>query len=323
MKNSILKATLVTVIGLTGAFQAAHAAWPKDSPIEVIVGFAPGGSTDIMARMLAPYIAKHLGNNASIIIVNRPGASGEIAVSQIMRAKPDGYTIGIVNLPGYFFLPMYRKTSYTTQDLSLVARVVSDPSLMVTRKDGKLKDLQQVVNQLKKDPSSLSAGHNGLGTNGHIAMVQLNKAAGVQLNAIPFSGTSQQKSALAASTMDIAFVSASEVPDPEKEAVPMRVLAQFTKTKVAHLQAVPTTLELGYPVEMTAERGFAAPKNLPSAIMTQLQKAVESAMSDPEYIKSAKNDAPFLSYLGGADWTKQIEKGRSAYEEIAKSLPKD
>jgi tripartite-type tricarboxylate transporter receptor subunit TctC len=206
MKNSILKAALVTVIGFTGAFQTAHAAWPTDSPIEVIVGFAPGGSTDVMARMLAPYIAKHLGNNTSIIIVNRPGASGEIAVSQIMRAKPDGYTIGIVNLPGYFFLPMYRKTSYTTQDLSLVARVVSDPSLMVTRKDGKLKDLQQIVTQLKKDPSSLSAGHNGLGTNGHIAMVQLNKAAGVQLNAIPFSGTSQQKSALAGSTMDIAFV---------------------------------------------------------------------------------------------------------------------
>jgi tripartite-type tricarboxylate transporter receptor subunit TctC len=323
MKNSILKATVVTVIGLTGVFSAAHAAWPSDAPIEVIVGFAPGGSTDIMARILAPYIAKHLGNNASIVVVNRPGASGEISVSQVMRAKPDGYTIGVVNLPGYFFLPMYRKTSYTTQDLSLVARVVSDPSLMVTRKDGKLKDFQQVVTQLKKESLSLSAGHNGLGTNGHIAMVQLNNVAGVQLNAIPFSGTSQQKNALAGSTIDIAFVSASEVPDPEKEAIPMRVLAQFARTKAVNFPSVPTTFELGYAVEMTAERGFAAPKNLPNTIMTRLQKAVEAAMSDPEYIKTAKNDAPFLSYLGGAEWTKQIEKGRSAYEEIAKSLPKD
>lgn len=84
----------------------AHAAWPSDSPIEVIVGFAPGGTTDVMVRVLAPYIAKQLGDGTSLVIVNRAGASGEIGVAQVKRAKPDSYTRGIVNLPGYFFVPM-------------------------------------------------------------------------------------------------------------------------------------------------------------------------------------------------------------------------
>jgi len=104
---------VAAVVSLTG-IAPANAAWPSDASIEVIVGFAPGGTTDVMVRVLAPYIAKQLGDNAQLVIVNRPGASGEIGVSQVKRAKPDGYTVGIVNLPGYFFVPMYRKASYST-----------------------------------------------------------------------------------------------------------------------------------------------------------------------------------------------------------------
>ena len=111
--------------GLAGctlaAASLAHAAWPADAPIAITVGFAPGGATDVMVRTLAPFIARHLGDNASVVIQNRPGASGELAISSVMRAKPDGYSLVVVNLPGYFFVPMYRKSSYATKDLTLLA----------------------------------------------------------------------------------------------------------------------------------------------------------------------------------------------------------
>ena len=319
LMGCVLAATAV----LLAHVSPAHAAWPADAPIEVVVGFAPGGSTDVMVRVLAPFIARQLGDKATLVIVNRPGASGEIAVAQVMRAKPDGYTVGIVNLPGYFFVPMIRKAAYGTKDLTLVARVVSDPTVMVARKDSKLADLRQAVAQLKASPSSLSAGHNGVGTNGHLALLRLEKAAGVKLTAIPYNGSAQQKTAMGGSQLDIAFLSASEVPDPDNEATPMRLLAQFTKTKVARLSTIPTTYELGLPVEMTAERGFAAPNGLPPPVLASLQKAVEAAMKDPEYVKAARNDAPFLSYLGGAEWTRQIEQDQKTYEEIARTLPKE
>ena len=139
MTTPVWSAVIAAVVSLAGV-GPARAAWPADAPIEVIVGFAPGGTTDVMVRVLAPYIARQLGDKATLVIVNRPGASGEIAVGQVMRAKPDGYTLGIVNLPGYFFVPMIRKAAYGTKDLTLVARVVSDPTVMVARKDSKLVD---------------------------------------------------------------------------------------------------------------------------------------------------------------------------------------
>jgi tripartite-type tricarboxylate transporter receptor subunit TctC len=218
---------------------------------------------------------------------------------------------------------MFRKSSYTTGDLTLLARVVSDPTIMVTRKDSKLADLKQVLSALAKAPSSISAGHNGLGTNGHLAMARLESAAGVKFNAIPYNGTAQQKTALGSSTLDIAFLAASEIADPDNEATPVRLLAQFTKNKVQRIASVPTTYELGIPVEMTAERGFAAPNGVPPAILARLEKAIEAAMKDPEYLKAARNDAPFLSFLGGADWTRQIEQERRTYEAIARTLPKE
>ena len=301
----------------------AHAAWPSDAPINVTVGFAPGGSTDVMVRSLAPFIAKHLGDNASLVVQNRPGASGELAINTVMRAKPDGYSLVVVNLPGYFFVPMFRKSSYTTGDLTLLARVVSDPTILVARKDSKFTDLKQVLASLKPAPGSISAGHNGLGTNGHLAMARLETAAGVKFNAIPYNGTAQQKTALGSNTLELAFLAASEVPDPENEATPVRLLAQFTKEKVKRIEGVPSTFELGFPVEMTAERGLAAPNGMPAPILARLEKAIEAAMKDPDYIKAARNDAPFLSFLGGADWTRQIERDRRAYEAIARTLPKE
>ena len=319
--NNILRAGVASLA--VGAASLAHAAWPSDAPINVTVGFAPGGSTDVMVRALAPFIAKHLGDNAQIVIQNRPGASGELAISSVMRAKPDGYSLVVVNMPGYFFVPMYRKSSYTTKDLTLLARVVSDPTIMVTRKDSKLGDLKQVLAALKAAPKSISAGHNGVGTNGHLAMARLEAAAGVKFNAIPYNGTAQQKTALGSSTLDIGFLAASEVPDAEHEATPMRLLAQFTRQKVQRIAGVPSTFELGLPVEMTAERGFAAPNGVPAPILARLEKAIEAAMKDPEYLKAARNDAPFLSFLGGADWTHQLEQERRAYEEIAHTLPKE
>lgn len=323
MKTKLNNLAAALAAALALAAPTAQAAWPADAPINVTVGFAPGGTTDVMVRTLAPFIAKHLGDNASIVVQNRPGASGELAITQVMRAKPDGYSLVVVNTPGYFFVPMYRKSAYTTKDLTLLARVVSDPTVMVARKDSKVTDLKQALATLKAQPSTISAGHNGLGTNGHLAMVRLEAASGAKFNAIPYNGSAQQKQALATNTLDIAFLAASEVPDPDNEATPVRLLAQFTKTKVQRLSSVPTTYDLGLQVEMTGERGFAAPNGVPAPILSRLEKAIEAAMKDPEYLKVARADAPFLSFLGGADWGRHLEQDRKAYEDIARTLPKE
>src|SRR4051812_32509379 len=158
------------ILALVAAFGVAAcgpalAAWPDDKPIEVIIGFAPGGGTDVMARKLLPVVEKKLDGKAKFVVLNKPGAGGEIAFALIARAAPDAYLMGVVNVPGYNFLPMTRKTQYTMDEIRLVARVVDDPGVMVVRTDNKFTNLSDVLAALRSNPGSVTFGHNGAGTN--------------------------------------------------------------------------------------------------------------------------------------------------------------
>lgn len=301
----------------------AHAAWPEDKPIEVIVGFAAGGETDIMARGLAPFIQKHLGGKANLVVINRVGASGEIASSYLQRAVPDGYTIGVVNVPPLYFVPLTKRSQYDPKELSLISRVVSDPTFLVTRANSPYTTLKQIVAALKENPNSLSFGYNGVGTNGHLAMLQLKLATGTQLNGIPFNGSSHSKSALLGGHIDFMFSSITAIPAPEKEVVPLRIVAQFMESRASALKDVPTAKEQGIDSVMPAERGFAVPKAVPSAIQVRLQQAIAASLKDPEFLKTATTYASVISYLPGAEWQRLLDANMPSLELLAKKMAKD
>ena len=147
-----MRPTIHAVLGATLSLalcQPALAAWPEDRPIEVVVGFPAGGGTDIMARKLIPFMEKRLGGKARFIVLNKPGAAGEISTTAIARAEPDGYTIGVVNVPSFLFVPMTKKSQYSPDDVRLVARVVDDPTVVVVRADSKFSSLKDVVEALR------------------------------------------------------------------------------------------------------------------------------------------------------------------------------
>ena len=133
-------ALVAAVFGVV-ACGPAFAGWPDDKPIEVVIGFAPGGATDVMARKLLPFVEQRLGGKAKFVVLNKPGAGGEIAFAAIQRAAPDAYAIGVVNVPGYNFIPMTRKTQYGMDEIRLIARVVDDPSVIVVPADSKFTSL--------------------------------------------------------------------------------------------------------------------------------------------------------------------------------------
>ena len=158
MKAKMLK-SIAVAIALTSTVPA-WAAWPDDKPIEVVVGFAAGGGTDLMARKLLPFVQKRLGANVQFVVQNKPGAAGEIANAYVARAKADGYTLAIVNVPGFLFLPMTKKAQYEATDFQLISRVVDDPTIVVTKSDNKINTFQAVLAALKQSPGALSFGHN-------------------------------------------------------------------------------------------------------------------------------------------------------------------
>src|ERR1700712_3135256 len=128
MNHILNRALSALLLSITAA--PALAAWPDDKPIEIVVGFAPGGETDIMARGLAPFIARQLGVKAVTVVTNKVGASGEIGNAYFQRAKADGYTLGVVNLPPLTFVPLTKKSQYDPKQMVMVARAVSDPTFL-------------------------------------------------------------------------------------------------------------------------------------------------------------------------------------------------
>ncbi|WP_020202383.1 tripartite tricarboxylate transporter substrate binding protein [Cupriavidus sp. WS] len=308
---------------LATAAAGALAQWPDDKPIQVLVGFAAGGGTDTMARTMAPFIQKHLGGHATLVVQNKPGAAGEIANIGLMRAPADGYTIGVVNLPAMAFVPLYRKTQFDPAALRLVARVLSDPTILVARKDSPYNTLGEVVAALRQRPGSLSFGHNGVGTNGHLALLQLQNAGGVKLNDIPFNGTSQSKTALFGGHIDFAAVTTGEMQDVGKEAVPLKILAQMGERRAASVPNVPTAREQGIDDVMPAERGIAVPAGVPAALVARLRQAIQATLRDPDYLRQAGNDAPVLAYLDGDAWARDIAGRQAVMRKLAASMPKE
>jgi len=128
MLNLIKKTTAIATAVVLTAGTAMAADYPN-KPIEVIVGFAAGGGTDVMARTVAPFIEKYLGNGASVVIKNVPGASGQIGVTEAAHATPDGYTLGTFNLPGMMARTIDRKSDYDVDSFTYLANVVNDPNV--------------------------------------------------------------------------------------------------------------------------------------------------------------------------------------------------
>ncbi|WP_043459082.1 tripartite tricarboxylate transporter substrate binding protein [Azohydromonas australica] len=318
-KNTLAAAMAATLL----AAAPAWAAWPDDKPIEVVVGFAPGGGTDLMARKLVPFVQKRLGGKAQFVVVNKPGAAGEIANTYVAKAKPDGYTLAVVNMPSFFFVPMSKKSQYQAEDFQLVARVIDDPTILLVRSDSKYGSLQSLVAASKQQPGSVSFGHNGTGTNGELAITMLSKAAGVQLNAVPYKGTAAQKTDLLGGHLDVALVSAGEVPELHEGAkANVRGLAQLTAKRSTALPQVPTATEASLSVLMSSERGFAAHKGVPADIVKRLEKAIAEAVMDPEFLAASTDDA-LLAYLPGAEWQKALEPTRKALQPLVDAQPKN
>jgi tripartite-type tricarboxylate transporter receptor subunit TctC len=312
--------TLAAAFGFA-AFGSAWAAWPEDKPIEVVVGFAPGGGTDVMARKLLPFVERALGGKAKFVVLNKPGAGGEIAFMSIARAAPDGYAIGTVNVPGYNFLPMTRKTQYSTDDIRLVARVVEDPNVVVVSAESPFKDLSDVIAALRSKPGSVTFGHNGAGTNGHLAIRMLAAAAKVEPNEISYRGTAAQRTDLLGGHLDIGMISLSEIPELHgTNKGPLRVLAILSKKRFSALPEVPTAEEAGFAVTSTAERGFAVPKSVPDDIVKRLEAGIAEGLRNPEYLTGSPGDEPVIAFMPGAEWQKRLDDMSAALRPFAEQM---
>ncbi|WP_183898619.1 tripartite tricarboxylate transporter substrate binding protein [Rhizobium sp. AN80A] len=302
---------------LVASASYAHAEWPNDRPIQMIVAFAPGGSTDVMARAIEPFLEKELG--ADIVIENRPGASGEIAYTALAKAKPDGYTFSYINTPGYLSMQVQRKLGYDPKSIKPIVRIVDDPTAIVVPAASEIKTLKDFVEASKAKPGSVSYGSSGIGTDDHLAIILLGSATGTSFTHIPFSGAGETRTAILGSQVSGGGLNISEFAGNDTSG--LRMIAHFGTERSPQLPDVPTAKEQGFDVQMTSERGIAAPRDLPDDITQKFSDAMKKVLDNPDFQKQAKQLALPLAYLSGPDWEKEMPDRLARFQKIWNETP--
>jgi len=303
-------------------FPAAAQAWPG-KPIRFVVPFAPGGSSEIIARAAAGELSKSFGQN--VFVDNKPGASGNIAMQEVARSD-DQHTIILGHIGTLAVNPyMYDKLPYDpNKDFKPVSLLAKVPSLYVVNPNVPAKDLKEFVALIKAKPGTMNYGSAGNGSAGHLAMEYLKMAAGLFITHIPYKGTGPQLTDLLAGRLEAASVGASAIL-PYIKAGKLRCIATGSTQRLPQLPDVPTVAEQGFPgFEMTQWYGMLAPASMAQANIDKLAAETQKAMKAPATLERLNQDA--AQAIGGtpaqfAQFIAQEQKRWKQVVERAKIKP--
>ena len=275
--SRIFVAALAGLLSLAAQAQA----WPT-KPIRLVVPFAPGGTSSIVARSVGAEMEKGLGQ--PIIIDNKPGGGGNVAMQDVANAEPDGYTLIIGHLGTLAVNPfMFDKLPFdTNRDFAAVSLLAKVPNIFVVHADVAARDLREFVALVKQQPGKLFYGSAGNGSAGHLAIEYLKLVAGIDIVHVPYKGTGPNLIDLLAGRTQA--TSAGTPPlMPHVKSGRLRVIAVGTPQRLASLPDTPTVAEQGYPGFETSQwYGLNAPAKTPPAIVKRLNAEILKSLQDPD-----------------------------------------
>ena len=249
-------------------------------PINLIVPFAAGGPTDLMARIVGERMAKELGQQ--FIIDNTTGAAGSIATGKAVRAAPDGYTVQIGHVgTNVANGTIYKSLNYDLlTDLTPIARLPQNPMLVVSSLQVPTKTLKELVDYLKANPDKVPGGTAGIGSGAHLGALAFFAATGVTYQLVPYRGTGPAMQDLMANQIQV-MVDQSSNSLPQVQAGKIRAYGITARTRSPAAPEIPTTAEGGYPMEVSIWHGLWAPKGTPPEIVARLNAAAITTLQDP------------------------------------------
>jgi tripartite-type tricarboxylate transporter receptor subunit TctC len=313
-------AQLVATAGLGLFASSTHAqTWPA-KPIRLVVPFAPGGSSEIVARATAQEMAKLLGQ--SVFVDNKPGAAGNVAMGEVARAD-DQHTlilghIGTLAVNPYIFDKLPYDPNQSFRPISLLAKV---PSLYVVRPELPVMNLKEFIALARSKPGQLNYGSAGNGSAGHLAFEYLKMATNIFVVHVPYRGTGPQLTDLMGGRLDAAAVGAPAVMQFIKTGK-LRCIATGSAQRLAQLPDVPTVAEQGFPgFEMTQWYGLLAPANMSQANAEKLSVVAARAVREPAAARLLESDAAipigstaaeFAAFISAEQkrWKPVIERAR-------------
>ncbi|HEX7890025.1 MAG TPA: tripartite tricarboxylate transporter substrate-binding protein [Ramlibacter sp.] len=278
------KRTLVTLLAVgTAALAHAQGNWPT-KPITLVVPFAAGGPTDVVARTLGASMTKALGQ--TVIVENKLGAGGNVAAAYAAKAPADGYTFFIHHNGMATSTALYRKLSYDAlKDFEYVSQAVEVPMTLLARKDFPANNFQELVTYVKANKEKINLATAGLGAVSQLCGMMFQRAIGVTLTEVPFQGTGPAMNALLGGQVDVMCDQTTQTV-PQIKAGSVKLYGVTTKDRVKVLPNAPTLAEQGLKdFEVVVWHGIYAPKGTPKAVVDRMNAAVRAALRDPDVVK--------------------------------------
>jgi tripartite-type tricarboxylate transporter receptor subunit TctC len=289
---------------LPAVSRIARAQAYPERPVRIVVGFAPGGANDILARLIGQWLSERLGQ--PFVIENRPGGGSNIATEAVVRAAPDGYTLLLVGPPQAINATLYEKLNFNfLRDIAPVAGIIRAPNVMEVNPSVPAKTVSEFIAYAKANPGRVNMASAGNGTGPHMAGELFKMMAGVNVVHVPYRGSGPALTDLLGGQVQVMF----DALPPSMEHIrtgKLRALAVTTAARSPALPDVPTVSEFVPGYEASASFGVGAPRNTPADIVDKLNKEINVALADPKMIAR-------LADLGGtalpgspADFTKLI-----------------
>ena len=272
-------------------------------PITIIVPYAAGGVTDTGARLMAVGLEKEL--TTPVVVINKPGAASQVGLMELLRAKPDGYTLSYVVLPTvitHYAVPG-RDVTYSRSSFQPVAMHHYVPQTISVRADSRYKTLHDLVEAARKSPETISISDSGLMAVPHTQVLMLERAAGVRFISVHFTGGAPSVTALLGGHVD-ALAGATADALPHKASGAFRVLAIAAEQPDKSMPDVPTMKSQGYDVAAASWTGIVAPEGAPQNVVDALTKAMKRVIDSPEHQKKLQELALTPYYLDPAAYTK-------------------
>jgi tripartite-type tricarboxylate transporter receptor subunit TctC len=297
------------------AITPAHAENYPDRPVQIYVGTSAGGAADTIARALAQDMGQLLGG--TIIVVNKDGDNGTIAATQVVRSTPEGYVLGF-GAAGPFVSDPYTPNGvpYTLDQVDFLCQLFEPAVALAVPRESQIKSVSDFVAAAKREPGALTVGTVGPGSVPNITIALFEKAAGIEVNKIPYKGDAENVTALLSGQIDAAVPGLTTLTGKG-----LPILAIFSAARATLYPEIPTMTELGYPVVKTGMVGLYGPKGLPQTTRDKITNACRDvAKSGPTLPAVAEKLRQEIRYLDSAPWRERILEDGHENQQVMQQL---
>lgn len=307
---AIITASCITVPALA-------ADWTPTKPVRFIVGFPPGGATDLVARILQPKLTSSFGNQ--VIVDNRPGANSVIAMQLLSRAEADGHTVGMSHIGSMVVSPAIQKVPYDPmKGFTHIGMLVTLQNILITHPSVPAKNLGEFIANAKAQPGKINYATSGIGSPGHLAVELLEGMTGISLNHVPYKGGGPAIADLIGGHVP-SFMAVISTAVPHVQSGKVRALGVTGAKRAEALPDVPTISEAGVKGYLAINwYGLSAPPKTPPAVVARLSKEFTAALNAPDVIKQLKARGIDSAPSSGSDYAKFIMDEQKRWVPVIK-----